>query len=80
MVDVRLAAWLGAIKTIDNILMLREIHIGSFSKIITNFRPELFSSLTVVDSRPYNPHVECYAGTSALTQHTTPTKTDTSCT
>lgn len=37
--------------------MLREIHIGSFSKIITNFRPELFSALTIVDSRPYNPSV-----------------------
>lgn len=60
--------------------MLREIHIGSFSKIITNFKPELFSSLTVVDSRPYNPHVECYAGTLTLTQHTITTKITTSCT
>jgi hypothetical protein len=47
--------------------MLREIHIDNFSKIITSFKPELFSTLTILDSKPYNPSVECYSGNASLT-------------
>ena len=60
--------------------MLREIHIDAFSKIITSYKPELFSTLTVLESRPYSPSVECYSGTSLPTQSSTSTRTATSST
>ena len=34
--------------------MLREIYIDRFNKIISNFKPELFHSLSVVKCKPYN--------------------------
>ncbi len=54
--------------------MLREIHIDSFNKIITNYKVEVFNSLTVVESRAYNPQVEHYIGISSNMQHMIKTK------
>jgi hypothetical protein len=47
--------------------MLREIHIDRYNKIINNFKPDLFSSLTLLQTRPYNKDVEHYIGTRFVT-------------
>lgn len=57
--------------------MLREIHIDKFNKIISQFKPEVFSSLTILEAKPYNQTVEFYTGMSAVTQPTMNTRTTT---
>lgn len=37
--------------------MLREIHIDKFNKIAKTFKPDIFNSLTVLKTKPYNKHV-----------------------
>lgn len=42
--------------------MLREIYLDRFNKIVTAFKPDLFASLTILKSKPYNRYVEQYQG------------------
>ena len=42
--------------------MLREIYIDKYNKIINNFKPELFNSLFITQSKPYNKEVELFQG------------------
>lgn len=48
--------------------MLREIHIDKFNKIAKTFKPDIFNSLTVLKTKPYNQHVERYLGKAAIIQ------------
>jgi hypothetical protein len=40
--------------------MIREIVIDRYNKIVPGFKPELFGSLTILKSKPYNKDVELY--------------------
>jgi hypothetical protein len=42
--------------------MLREIYIDKFNKIAKSFKPEIFNSLTVLQTKPFNSHVDRYQG------------------
>lgn len=48
--------------------MLRQIYIDRFNKIVSSFKPELFGTLRVIDSRPYSQTVEQYLGTPTFIQ------------
>ena len=49
--------------------MLKYIYIDEHSKIITDYKPEIFRTITVLESKPYNQHVEYYTGISSITKH-----------
>ncbi len=40
--------------------MLREIHIDKYNKITTQFRPDVFAALTIVDTKFYSNNIQQY--------------------
>ncbi len=40
--------------------MLREIHIDKYNKITTQFRSDVFSAITIVDTKFYSNNIQQY--------------------